>query len=685
VTSRIKDSILVFPLSTVDTRPLFQVHIFYLGKANLRRTKMIPEIEGMTILMAEGIAGFIVFILFLKGFCLIGPNQVGILTKRMLGRKMPEGQIIARHGEIGVQAKTLMPGLYWRMPVIWSFMKVPVVAIDIASIGIVESIDGEPLPKGRVLADEVECNQFQDAEMFLANHGKKGPQVGILRPGTYRINTRLFNVTSAPAVKIEENTIGIAVAKDGISLPSGYVIAPKAMNSDGTEVDHKAYQNGQLFIDSKGYRGPQLDTLQPGIYFINPNLFDIKIEDVAEVLPGYVAVIRSNVGLELERAPEGPKATGEIKLAGPIHEDVEKILIIDKYTRGIWRDPVAPGKYNLNTVAFSAYQVPTSAVTIDWASEGRIGTEVKGVKPTEAKAAGVLYSFDPLKVTSKDGFQLEVNVRMVIRIQPANAAYIIARFGSVANLIDQIVHPLIDSSFRNKAGEKKAIDFFQSRTDLQTEALIHAKDKFSEYNVEAQNLLIAYIDIPKDLLDTQTKKEIANQQQAQYDQEAMAQEKRIAVMEKSARADKQKDVIDAKLSIDINNDRAEAKVKEADGNRRSVILQAQGTRESTILVAQGTKESTILVADANSYKSKIEGDGVAAAYNAQKDAIGQQNVAIIKLIQEIAAGNIQIVPQVLVQGGDSGAGGNLFNVWLSQMISQNIPKNAAKDIKEAAE
>jgi regulator of protease activity HflC (stomatin/prohibitin superfamily) len=522
-----------------------------------------------------------------------------------------------------------------------------------------------------VLADEVECNQFQDAEMFLANHGKKGPQVGILRPGTYRINTRLFNITMAPAVKIAENTIGVAVAKDGIPLPTGYVVAPKALNNDGTEADHKSYQNGQLFIDSKGYRGPQLDTLQPGIYYINPNLFDIKVEDVAEVFPGYVAVIRSNVGLELERSLVGPELTAKDgKLGGPIHEDVEKILITDKYTRGIWREPVAPGKYNLNAIAFTAYQVPTSAVTIDWASEGKIGTEVKGVKPTDAKAAGVLYSFDPLKVTSKDGFQLEVNVRMVIRIQPGNAAYIIARFGSVANLIDQIVHPLIDSSFRNKAGEKKAIDFFQSRTDLQTEALAHAKDKFSEYNVEAQNLLIAYIDIPKDLLDTQTKKEIANQQQAQYDQEALSQEKRIAVMEKSARADKQKDVIDAKLSIDINNDRAEAMVKEADGKRRSVILEAQGT-----------KEATILVAGANSYKSKIEGDGVAAAYNAQKEAIGQQNVAIIKLIQEIAAGKIQIVPQVLVGGGEGSASGNLFNAWLSQMIAQNIPKNEGKQIK----
>ncbi len=637
----------------------------------------------MTIGIILGTIAFVtLLIFFFGGLRLIGPNEVGILTKNMFGRKMPEGQIIACEGEVGIQARTLMPGLYWRLPIVWSFAKVPVVTIDIDSIGLVESIDGEPLPKGRVLGDEVECNQFQDAKMFLTNQGKKGPQVGILRPGTYRINTRLFIIKKAGATIVAENTIGIAIARDGIPLPPGYIIAPRTKNKDGTKVDHKFYQNGQLFIEGNGYRGPQLDTLQPGRYYINPLLFDIKIENVAEVAPGYVAVIRSNVGLELEEASEGPAATTrEGQFGGPIHEDVEKLLMVDRFTRGIWREPIAPGKYNLNTIAFTPYMVPTSAVTIDWATEGRIGTEVKGVKKVDDKGskkvheeedAGVLYKFDPLKVTSKDGFQLEVDVRMVIRIQPANAAYIIARFGSVVNLIDQIVHPLIDSSFRNKAGEKKAIDFFQSRTALQTEALTHAKERFSEYNVEAQNLLIAYIDIPKDLLDTQTKKEIANQQQAQYDQEALAQEKRIAVTEKSSRADKQKDVIDAKLSIDINNDRAEAKVREADGDRRSVILRAQGT-----------KESTILVADGNSYKSKIEGEGIASAYNAQKDAIGQQNVAIIKLMQEIAAGKIQIVPQILVGGGESSTSGNLFNAWLAQMMTQNTPKVEKEKGKEA--
>ena len=101
---------------------------------------------GMIGWIVLGFVVFIVLLLILQGFCLIGANQVGILTKNMFGKKMPEGQIIARHGEIGVQARTLMPGLYWRMPIIWSFNKVPVVTVDIASIGIVESIDGEPLP-----------------------------------------------------------------------------------------------------------------------------------------------------------------------------------------------------------------------------------------------------------------------------------------------------------------------------------------------------------------------------------------------------------------------------------------------------------------------------------------------------------------------------------------------------------
>ena len=523
-------------------------------------------------------------------------------------------------GEVGIQADVLRPGFYWKFPVIWGVKKDEVVVVSPGQIGLIKSVDGQPLPVGKLLGDEVDCDSFQDAKKFLSNGGFRGPQIDLLRPGTYRINTLAFSLEVVGATLIPESHLGIVVAQGGIPLPSGYIIAPRPVGPDGQPiVDPGIFQDGQRFINSSGYRGPQLDTLQPGIYYINPNLFGVKIIPVMEVAPGYVAVIRSNVGIELEEAKGKPGAVGGeagVDLKGSVHEEVERLLISYKYTRGIWRAPIAPGTYNLNMIAFTPYLVPTSAVTIDWAAAGKIGTDVKGV-PNES----VLYKFDPLRVTSKDGFQLEVNVRMIIRITPENAAYIIARFGSVDNLIDQIVHPLIDSSFRNKAGEKKAIDFFQSRTDLQREALEHARSVFESYSVEAQNLLVAYIQIPEQLLATQTLKEIALQQQAQFKEQANANEENIKVQEKAARAAKQTDVVNAELEIIIKENLAKARMKEAEG-------------EATYI--QKTNAAA--------------GIGLAEGYQRQKEALGEQGTTLVNVITALAAKGIPIVPTTLVGG-----------------------------------
>ena len=100
------------------------------------------------------------------GIGYIGSGSVGILTKKMLGKQMPAGHIVARSGEMGVQASTLMPGLYWRFPFIWQFGRVSVTIIPDDSIGLVEAIDGEVIQQGRLLGDSVECNSFQDAKKF---------------------------------------------------------------------------------------------------------------------------------------------------------------------------------------------------------------------------------------------------------------------------------------------------------------------------------------------------------------------------------------------------------------------------------------------------------------------------------------------------------------------------------------
>jgi hypothetical protein len=611
----------------------------------------------------------ILALIFLLGLTYIGRYEVGIKTKKMFGAKMSQGKIIACNGEIGIQADTLMPGLYWFNPLIWKIEKEKVTIVTEAEVGTIEAIDGDVIPTGRLLSNAVECNNFQDAKAFIENSGQKGPQVAILRPGTYRINTKAFLIKKRPVTRVIQETMGVVIAMDGKPLPAIYMVAPKPKTDE-----HNYFQDGQAFINNDGYRGIQLDTLQPGEYYINPTLFEVQMFPIAEIPPGYVAVLRSNVGIEL--AKEDAKlisSTTEAGLGHDIHEKEEVILTTDKNQRGIWELPVAPGKYNMNPLAFTAYLVPTSAVTIDWAAGVEMRTEHQGAAPggtilgntkksspkqdyIDTHKATEFFKFSQLTLTSKDGFTLDADVRVIIRVRPQHAPFIIARFGSVPNLIEQIVHPLIDSSFRNNAGDKKAIGFIQSRTELQKDAFEKAKIEFEKYHVETQGLLISYIAVDKTLLDTQTLKEIALQQKEQFKEQALAQEERIAVAEKTARAEKQKDVIDAKLSIEIEADKADAL-------RRT---------------AEGLRDSTKMKADGVAYENEQTGIGLARAYTAQSEVVGPNNLALIKIMEQVATRKIKIVPDFLITGEQQG--GNLFNAWMANMVKDQIDKEKEKKI-----
>jgi len=644
------------------------------------------------------------YIFFIRGLFIVKDNEVGIIVKKMFGDEMPQGQIIARNGEVGVQANTLMPGLHWLFPLIWRWEKVLVVHIKPDEVGIIEATDGDPLPKGALLAEEVDSNNFQDALQFFKNKGQKGPQVAVLRPGQYRINTHAFKINIDSATTIPEKKLGQIVALDGKPLPSGYIIAPRPGEKIPTKaeldnpnykaeepkpVDHKSWQDGQAFLNGGGFRGPQRDTLQPGRYYINPKLFKVTQDDISEVEPGFVAVIKSRVGPDLERKkPQGTTEKTDIittetpkverpdrpakvpaipGLEQPVHEESEVVLSIDKNSRGIWPEPVAPGSYNLNKLAFIPYLVPTSAITVDWAKNDQ---RIRDTNPSFQATAGmqkdeknVFYKFSELRVTSKDAFILGVDVRIIIRVEAHNAPYVISRFGSVPNLIEQIVHPLIDSAFRNKAGEKKAMEFIQNRTEVQEEAKTHATEVFSKYHIEVQGLLISFIEAPAELLATQTLKEIALQQKEQFTEQAAAQEKRIEMEQKKATADKQGEVVQSEIKIGIEKNNAEALRRTAEGKRDSVRIEAEGTRDSFRIEAEGEAKAIRAVGAAN-----------AAAYQAQADAMGPERIAAIKMVEVIGEKGINITPTTLVVGG--GKEGDINSPLLSTFLVTQINKTA---------
>jgi uncharacterized membrane protein YqiK len=182
-------------------------------------------IQDYSLVILASVIAAIIFIV-LKSIIVVDGREIAVLERRWFGKKMPQGRVIAMTGEIGIQAKTLGPGLHLVIPFIFTAKKIRFTVIRENEVGIVEAIDGNPVQQGKIFAQSVQgCNAFQDGELFLKNGGEKGPQIDILPPGNYRINTTLFIVRNEPVLVIEKGKVGLVTAMDGNPIVPGRLLA----------------------------------------------------------------------------------------------------------------------------------------------------------------------------------------------------------------------------------------------------------------------------------------------------------------------------------------------------------------------------------------------------------------------------------------------------------------------------
>jgi len=720
-------------------------------------------VMGVAALVVIGILWYVVTRFLVN----IGAKEVGIKERRYMGRRMPQGRVVATDGEVGLQADVLKPGLHFVMyPIERVVQKVPLVEIGADELGVIEAIDGEPMPMGSIFAPDRAQNahnnfqdpiafikqggvkgiqlrmlppgkwaihpylfrvsiaqttivpqgkvgvitaadgapldagrlhgkaiadhkNFQDAEAFIYHGGQKGPQVEILTPGTYRIHTQsvptensadmmpgLFNVRLFDATMISENEIGLVEALDGAPLdPKDYVATPIT--------GHDNFQDSNTFITAGGQRGPQKDILLPGTYYINPLLFKVIPETAKEVRPGEVAVIVSNTGkdpsedirqamarkirqrLEQEEAQQmemaaekldrvdGDKASldeirEELLSADPADKRLDsgahEAYVVPEGYRGIQESVVGPGRYYVNTLAVSPIVIPTTNQTVEWT------------------AGEVANTFDPFEVISKDGFTMQLEVRVVFRVKPEDAPFMVAKIGDVNRLIQNVMHPLIDSIFRNQASESSAMAYLQNRHEEQERAEARVRMHLLKYHVDVVNVLICHIHLPEELMKTQTEKILAEQKQNMYNAQREAEIKRIELEKTSSQADNQRSLMEATVGVDIAGKRSEQRKKEAEG-------------EAYYISETGKAEAE---------KMRLIGEAQGVAYNEQVRALGQQGVAIVETLKVIGEKGVRITPDIMASGGGvSGDGGGgigtllLLNLFRDQMqkATEKAPTN----------
>lgn len=552
---------------------------------------------------------------------------------------------ITNGGQKGPQIEILPPGVYRIHPHLFLVTKTEAVVIAKGEVGMVTAQDGAPIPMGRLLAHSVASHSnYENGEAFLKNGGQKGPQIDVLLPGTYRINLNLFQIQIAPAVVIDANKIGLVTALDGIPLPEReYVACPVSGHND--------YQNGSEFLVKHGQRGPQLDVLRPGTYYINPFMFKVETDDVAVIERGQVGVVVSNVGED--PTDEMKKRLGSTQAGATAEEGKEK-YVVPKGFRGIQEEVAGPGRYYLNRRAFMVYVIDTTNITIDWDDQDDT-------------------RFDQLTVISKDGFPIQVAVKVVIRVRPDQAPYMVAKVGSIDNLIQHVIHPMIDSSFRNQASTASAMNFLQSRSEEQSKAESRARLDLEKYHVECVSVLICQIKLPEDLMQTQTKRIIAEQQQEMYKMEQRSQAERTEMEKMRATADQQPTLVASEIAVKV-----------ATQKKAEMITLAEGSAEAKALEGVGEGKRLKAIGDGEASKIAAIGEATAQAYSLQKEAIGEDAIKQIKIVELISSsienGKIKIVPDVLVSGGGHAADGLLGMLTkllpgtdLNALLKKSIP------------
>ena len=660
-----------------------------------------------------GVFGVLVLLaLWAIGLRSIANNRAGVVEKVWsLKGSVPAGGILALRGEAGYQVHLIRGGIHfglWR----WQYKihKVPLVTIPQGKIGYVYARDGESLAPSQTLGRNIECNNFQDAALFLAGvngtRGQRGRQRAILREGVYAINLALFVVITEDFVyqlevqgKRESERLGdwqkelaevhgfdpvvvggvveavdpldpnhgvlvdsiaIVTVQDGPSLTPGEIIAPSVGNDPDDGNFHNNFQDPDAFLRAGGRRGRQYVPLTDGTYFINRWFANVEMMPKTIVPIGYVGVVVSYFG------PIGADVSGDSFRHG------ERVA---RGERGVWEKPFGPGKYPFNTYAGQIVFVPTTNFVLHW-----ISGKTEGHRYDE--------NLNSVELVTKDAYESRLPLSVVVHIDYQRASAVIQRFGDVKKLITQTLDPMLSSFFRDVAHRKTMLELLHDRDQIQGEARTELQRRFAEFDIQCVDVLIGKPDTAEaggkieQLMEQLRTRQLSIEQIETFSRQQAAAEKQRALKEAEAIAAKQPELTASHIAIQIAENAANAELAKARRQAEQVVVKADAALEESRRHA----EQTIVTAKAEAEQHQLAGRGEAsrtmqvglseAAVQMRKIAsFGDPRLFALSLVSEHLSKSVQpLVPQrVFTTGGGNGTGGDtsgLLNTLLSMLVAE---------------
>lgn len=623
---------------------------------------------GLSFLGFLGIVGLGIVVLFLlSGIRFIPNNRIGIIEKRFGLKGSVKSGFIAMNGEAGYQPRILRGGLHYLMPIQYVVHRMPLVTIPQGKIGYVFARDGKQLNPAQVLASNAEVTDFQDVESFLKNGGQRGPQRRILREGTYAFNLVQFIVITEEriytlplsreegdtirnmaeviaqrggfrpvVIKDTDDTIGVVTVHDGPSLAQGEIIAP-VVGDEPEQADtyHNKFQDADNFLRAGGQRGRQLQVLVEGTYYVNRLFATVEMIQKTIIEVGNVGVVVSYTG------EAGADLSGKEYRHGEL---------VSKGNRGIWNEPLLPGKYAFNTYAGKVVAVPTTNIILKW-----IRSDVGAHKFDE--------NLTEVSLITKDAFEPSLPLSVVVHIDYQKAPLVIQRFGDIKKLVEQTLDPMVSAYFKNVGQMRTLIQLLQDRSAIQQQASSEMKEKFAHYNLELEEVLIGTPssqenDTQIETILTQLRsRQIAEEQVETYGQQEKAAVKERELREAQSRAQMQTKLTEAELNINIQTDQGKAEYQRS-------IQQAQQIR--ALAEAEAEKVARVGIAQALATEEQVR------AYGGPQFQVTQQ--VLNRFAEAIQESGVDVVPRVVV-GGSTEKGNqssSIMEALLTMLLSDRF-------------
>jgi len=632
----------------------------------------------------------VMLVLLIASRCVryVSNNRVAVVEKLWSRRGSIAGGLIALEGEAGYQPDVLRGGYHFFFPFQYHIHTQPLVTIPQGQIGYVFARDGAPLEPTQTLASNIRTADFLDVRRFLNDGGQKGPQRTILREGTYAINTAQFVILTqeriygvklegsdeslfaemhgiidkragfeAVVLKDADDMIGVVTVHDGPALTADQIIAPQVGTDQNAAASfHNSFQDPEKFIAAGGRRGRQLQVLVEGSYFIN-RLF-ATVEKVAKTIieVGHVGVVISYTG-----------ETG-IDTSGDEYRHGE---MVDRGSRGVWSEPLLPGKYAFNTYAGKIIIVPTTNFILKW------DQDTTGQHKLDENLSEV-------SLITRDAFEPILPLSVVVHIDYRKAPLVIQRFGDIKKLVEQTLDPMVSAYFKNVAQTRTLIELLQERSDIQEQAGSEMRAKFAGYSLELQEVLIGTPraapgnDQIEQVLQQLRQRQVAEERVTTYKKQQIAAEGEKDLREAEARAHQQTVITESELSITVQENQGKASLKRATQEAEQTRTMARAESDRIRIIGEG--EAAKIVALAGADADRITRTGLALAETIEKQAAasgGAQFQLTRQVVERIAEAleksGVDIVPRVQISsGGNGGEGGGaaMLQALIGMMLSE---------------